>query len=152
MKKAAALVVTAALLAAPPLAAALPMPQGQTFSTRVTLQQEAVCDGSVRFAPGAYKLQVVSMGDGSVRGSFFDMNGRKVCEAKGKMQIVTPGPPNSHATFSSLGFGENSRSTFTPEGKSLKLQVFSQDGTNQILIGLLLPAVQKVREAANKPH
>jgi hypothetical protein len=166
------------LLTAPLAATHIPenqVRQGDTFTTRVvfTPQQPAAFTGGVRIAPGTYDVHIVSMGDGSVRASFFDKTGRKKGEANGIIGIlrpageskavpgvdtrgtVTPGPPNRQATFSSLGFQANSSATFRTEGSQLKLAIGNQ-GQNQILIGLLLPAiqpsaVQKAREAAAAP-
>jgi hypothetical protein len=182
MRKAAALFVATLLASAAPLAAFTLVERGATFSTHVTLQQAALCDGSVKLAPGTYKLDVASMGDGSVRASFFDSTGRKAGEARGIIAVLKggtsapagaapAGAANStqkiqpagelkiqgQATeamslnFTKLGFSENSRKAFRTEGQSLKLEVFSTDGGHSILIGLLLPAVQKAREAAAPP-
>ena len=158
------------LLTAPLAATHIPenqVRQGDTFTTRVvfTPQQPAAFTGGVRIAPGTYDVHIVSMGDGSVRASFFDKTGRKKGEANGIMivngrpaganAIVSPGPPGRQTTLSSLGFQANSSASFRTEGSQLKLAIGGQ-GQNQILIGLLLPAVQssavqKAREAAASP-
>ena len=54
--------------------------------------------------------------------------------------------------FTKLGFGPNSRPSFSRQGQKLNLEIPSQDGTKGIQIGLQVPAVQKVREAAAKPN
>lgn len=189
-------VVGMLLLASSPLAALIsfasgqkvPVVRGDTFKIRTQLGQVALCDGSVRLLPGAYDVEIVSKGDGSVRASFFDKNGRKAGERAGVIfairQIpsvpgtnasdlrppepgsqkpdfrnvspaspsIPPSPtPSPSPTFTKLGFGPNSRSSFSQAGQKLELQILSKDETHVILIGLLLPAVQKVREAPVKP-
>ena len=140
----------------------------------IKLGQVALCDGSVRLEPGEYSLKIVSTGPGAVRASFFDKSGRKAGEAKGIIAVLkqsqagalaapqgqgksafaggTSKPGESPSlTFSKLGFGPNSRASFSQAGQKLELQILSKDETHVILIGLLLPAVQKVREAPVKP-
>ncbi len=157
--------VAAFLSSASPLAAITMVERNATLETHVTLQQAALCDGSVRLAPGTYRVVVVSMGDGSVRASFFDRTGRKNGEANG-IVIVNSRPAGGSkvapggATFPALGLDANSPVSFRTEGSQLKLALGGQ-GRNQILIGLLLPAinkgnvqiqgVEKAREAAASP-
>jgi len=189
-------VVGMLVLASSPLAAFMtfasgqkvPVVRGDTFKIRTQLGQVALCDGSVRLPPGAYEVEIVSKGDGSVRASFFDKDGRKAGERAGVIFAIrqipsvpgtdpsdlrppepgsqtadfrnispslpsippSPTPPPS-PTFTKLGFGPNSRSSFSQAGQKLELQILSKDETHVILIGLLLPAVQKVREAPVKP-
>jgi hypothetical protein len=64
--------------------------RGDTFRVHVQLAQVALCDGSVKLQPGAYNVDIVSMGDGSVRASFFDQTGRKAGEAHGIIAIIRP--------------------------------------------------------------
>lgn len=161
------------LLAMGPLPAPIYMniPNGDTFRTSFRLEQPAMCDGSVRLEAGPYDVSVRSMGDGSVRATISG-NG-KTCHATGKVQghdgIVVQGgrqPGASNAivveggkqpstapttpSFASFGFTPQSQASFQKHGNHLNVIVNGQ-GSNQILIGLLLPAVQKVREAAVVP-
>lgn len=164
MKKPLVTILTAALLASTaPLAAFTLVERGSTFDIHVNLQHAALCDGSVRLEPGTYKLQVTSTGELNVHGSFFDKTGRKAGEANGIIAVlrqsaaseqkVQPAGPGAAAAlnFTKLGFGPNSKVNFKTEGQKLTLEITSHDGSHSILIGLLLPAVQKVREAAAAP-
>lgn len=172
-KFAAATLTTALLVSTAPLGAFTLVERGASFQKQVTFTQAVLCDGSVRLAPGTYKVQIASMGDGSVRASFFDSIGRKAGEANGIIIVNSrpagetkaapggpnaknnPGPPERPATFPALGFHANSPATFRMEGSQLKL-VVSGEGSNQILIGLLLPAVNqgsvKLVPAVQKVH
>ncbi len=168
MRKAALAILAATLFAsAAPLAAFTLIERGSSFETHVTLQQAALADGSARLAPGAYKVSFVAMGDGSVHASFFDKTGRKAGEAHGIIVVVrqgasapgeAPGPANSQQkiqsagpnaaaalNFTKLGFSDASRSSFRADGQKLNLEVLSQDGSHSVLIGLLLPAVQRTK-------
>jgi len=137
--------------------------RGDSFRVvHVRLAQVALCDGSVKLQPGEYNVGVSSMGDGSVRASFFDLTGRKAGEANGIIAVLKTATPG-HATnlpavqspassvreaaihFAPLGFNANSRSSFSQLGNKLNLEVLSTDGSHSILIGLLLPAVQNIR-------
>jgi hypothetical protein len=64
--------------------------RGDSFRVHVQLGQAALGDGSVKLQPGAYNVEIVSMGDGSVRASFFDQTGRKAGEAHGIIAIIRP--------------------------------------------------------------
>jgi hypothetical protein len=181
------------IVAASPLAAftlieleKIPVTRGDSFRTHVGLSQTLLGDGSVRFLPGKYDVEVLSLGDGSVRASFFDKSGRKAGEAKGIIAVlkqgqaalkqgeaappagtnlpavqsqgaaaqkVAPSSPSGQVAinFAKLGFGPNSRAIIVQKGQKADLQIVSRDEKTQVLIGLLLPAVQKVREAAAKP-
>jgi len=200
MKRVLSLGLAVILVAAAPLGAftlielqKVPVTRGDSFRTHVRLTQVALGDGSVRFAPGEYDVEISSLGDGSVRASFFDKTGRKAGEANGIIAVlkqgqsslkqseaaitgkqpapppgtdlpavqsqgnaaqkVAPSSPSGQVAinFAKAGFGPNSRAIIVQKGQKLELQITSNDGTKGILIGLLLPAVQKVREAAAKP-
>ncbi len=179
MKKAAtALLIAAFLVCSGPLAAFTLVERGSSFEINVKLDRVAMADGSVKLTPGMYRVHVVALGDGSVRASFFNAAGKNAGEAHGIIAVLRQGaspagaapgavgekkivdasgkvmPAGSEAAslnFTKLGFGPNSRTGFRTEGQSLKLEIFSGDGTHSILIGLLLPAVQKAREAAVQP-
>ena len=138
------------VLAMSPMPAPIYMniPVGETFKTRVELPQAAFCDGSVRLEKGPYEIQIRSLGDGSVRATFrhASVNGDgKPAEATGKVQgheFVGKQPANTPPTFAMLGFTPQIRATTQVQGNHLNVIVNGQ-GSNHILIGLLLPAVQK---------
>ena len=122
----------------------------------VRLAQVALGDGSVKLQPGEYNVGISSMGDGSVRATFFDLTGRKAGEAHGIIAVfktATAGPATNLPAvqspaaihFAPLGFNANSRSSFSQQGNKLNLEVLSTDGGHAILIGLLVPAVQNIR-------
>jgi hypothetical protein len=172
------------VLATSPLAAFTLVERGSSFKTRVTLPQAATFTGGGKLAPGTYDVNVVSMGDGSVRASFFDLNGKKLGEERGIIAIIkspeaapaqggggTQGiiiqggrqasdpqgviiqggrQAGAPATFASLSLTRESPTRFEVQGNKLNLQIGAPGG-NQILIGLLVPAVQKVRQAAVPP-
>jgi hypothetical protein len=163
------------LLAVSPMPAPIYMniPNGEMLALRskVEFKQAVLCDGSVRLEPGHYDVSFKSLGDGSVRATISG-NG-KTGHATGKVQghevvvqgglqpgaaeavqKIQPAPGAANAMiihWSSLGFTPQSQASPQQQGDKLIIIVQGQ-GSNQILIGLLLPAVQKVREAANKPH
>lgn len=144
--------------------------QGAAFRSQVQLSQVALCDGSVRLQPGTYSVEFVSMADGSVRTSFFDRSGQKLGEAHGI--IIVNSKPAAHSTvnaaaagggggagksgftgpitFASLKFTTTAKSSFSQMGNKLNLEVSSTDGGHSILIGLLLPAVQKQMPAGQQ--
>jgi hypothetical protein len=155
----------------------VPVLRGDTFRTHFHLAQAALCDGSVKLKPGEYDVQILSMGDGSVRATFFDKSGRKAGEARGiiavlrKAQAGAPGAAHAETqkvqassahkvapaaseqlslNFSKIGFGPESKSSVHPQGQKLDLEIVAGDGGHAILIGLLVPAVQKVRGAPAK--
>jgi hypothetical protein len=139
------LVLAAGALAAVLVLSAVPAPASVidyrgAFDVRVTLTQAVLCDGSVRLAPGAYDVHVKSAGDGSVRAGFFQ-GGVKKGETRGIIAVRRAGPEKS-PSLASLGFSSNSPSSLRPDGQKLSLEI-GAPGSNQILIGLLVPAVQK---------
>jgi len=129
-----------------------------------------------------YKVHVAAMGDGSVRASFFDSTGHNAGEARGIIAVLKQGAAVGGAggaqneekwqkadtslehkhkietggqtalSFAKLGFTNNSRTSLKTEGQSAKLEILSTDGGHSILIGLLLPAVQKAPGASTQPH
>lgn len=157
------------VLAMSPMPAPIYMniPAGEMLKLRVDLPP-AACEGGGTLEKGPYDLELRSMGDGSVRAMFrrASVNGDgKTCQATGKVQghEVVPGAlnavgapnakpnaANTPPTFATLGFTPQIRPTTLAQGHHLNVIVKGQ-GSNQILIGLLLPAVQKVREAAAAP-
>jgi hypothetical protein len=157
------------VLAMSPMPAPIYMniPAGETLKLSFDLPQAALCDGSVRVEKGQHEIQIRSMGDGTVRATinFASVNGDgKTCQATGKMrghELVPAAPnaagapnakPNANTppTFATLGFTPQIRPTTQVQGNHLNVIAKGQ-GSNEILIGLLLPAVQKVREAAAAP-
>ncbi len=138
------------------------IPAGEMLrlGTRLELKNAVLCDGSVRLEPGSYDLHFKSMGDGSVHVTISG-NG-KTCHATGKVQghdgiiiqgglqpgatnaVVVQGgkQPSKAPSFATMGFTPQSQAIPQIQGNHLNVIVNGQ-GTNQILIGLLLPAVQK---------
>jgi hypothetical protein len=178
---AAALLVPAATLTAFTLLESnqkVPVARGDTFSFEVTLPQAASADGTHTLSPNVLtRVDVVSMGDGSVRAKFFQ-GGVFKGETHGIIAILRkasapaaapPGqaPANSEKiqsskaqkgapteqlslNFSKIGFGAGSKASAVPQGQKTNVEVLSTDGGHEILIGLLVPAVQKVRGSPTK--
>lgn len=164
------------VLAMQPMPAPIYMniPAGETLKTKISLPQAVLCDGSVRLEKGSYDVLVKSLGDGSVRATISG-NG-KTGHATGKVlghevvvqgglqpgaaesvQKVQPGAANAIVvqggkqptapSFATMGFTAQRQAALQKQGGRLNL-VLKGQGSNQILIGLLLPAVQSAREAA----
>jgi hypothetical protein len=118
---------------------------GLQFQKSIVLNTPALCDGSVRLEKGAYDVKFESLGNNKVRATFFTGGVRKG-EAQGIVVVGGLQPPGIKSgqavKFEDLGLHPTSAHAFQQQGQKLNLVVNGQ-GTNQILIGLLLPAVQK---------
>ncbi len=124
---------------------------GQTFQKGVVLETAVLCDGSVRLEKGTYDVKFESLGKNKVRATFFQ-GGAKKGEASGIIAIdgsaghvrraVHRRGPEKNISFNDLGLHPSSAHALQKQGDKLNLVVGNQ-GSNQILIGLLLPAVQK---------
>ena len=134
-------------------AAPIYMKLGDAFKTRVTLSEAAKTPGGGMLAPGAYEVEIAALGGQEVRATFFDKTGRKAGEANGKI-VEQGGATQAHgagggggagkATFQDIHFSSETPKSFVRQGQSLNLVIGKTD-TIHILIGLLLPAVQKLR-------
>lgn len=118
---------------------------GLQFQKPIVLEQAALCDGSVRLPKGSYDITFTSLGGNKIRASFFQ-GGAKRGEALGTILIggktqTGPGGGPHTATFSELGLGPTTAHSWSRQGD--KLDLVLQQGTNKILIGLLLPAVNE---------
>jgi hypothetical protein len=125
--------------------------EGINFHKPIVLDTVAFCDGSVRLEKGSYDVKFESLGNNKVRATFFQ-GGLRKGEANGII-VVARAPANDpsrgyigetekNLSFEALGLHPASAHAFQRQGGKLNLVVNGQ-GTNQILIGLLLPAVQK---------
>ena len=124
---------------------------GQTFQKGVVLETAVLCDGSVRLEKGTYDVKFESLGKNKVRATFFQ-GGAKKGEASGIIAINSApsnrstsryiGETEKNMSFNDLGLHPSSAHALQKQGDKLNLVVGNQ-GSNQILIGLLLPAVQK---------
>ena len=132
------------------------VPAGQMLRVNVVLKDAVLCDGSVRLEAGPHVAEIRSLGDGSVRATF-QRPGQASCQASGKIVGVVveggkqPGAANAvvveggkQPSFASFGFTPQSQTSFEKQGNHLNV-IVKGPGSNQILIGLLLPAVQKIR-------
>jgi hypothetical protein len=133
---------------------------GLQFHKTIVLNTAAFCDGSVRLEKGTYDVKFESLGNNKVRATFFTGGVRKgeangIIIVGGSTQAIGggtgtgpgpgpgPGPGGKNAfSFEDLGLHPSSAHALQQQGGKLNLVVNGQ-GTNQILIGLLLPAVQK---------
>jgi hypothetical protein len=130
---------------------------GLQFQKTIVLNTPVLCDGSVRLEKGTYDVKFESLPGNKVHATFFQGGTRKG-EANGIIIVnggsnqalggstgpgPGPGPGGKNAfSFEDLGLHPSSAHAFQTQGQKLNLVVNGQ-GTNQILIGLLLPAVQK---------
>ncbi len=144
---AAALAVSTALSAAPTAVerSAVVVQGGLRFDKQIVLGQAFLCDGSVRLEKGTYDVKFESLPGNKVRATFFQGGIRKG-ESQGIIIIggANAGPgggPHTQAhRFGNVAFGPEYG--FQQGAGKMDLVVGGQ-GQNQILIGLLLPAVQK---------
>ncbi len=119
---------------------------GLNFQKQIVLNEAALCDGSVRLAKGSYDVHFESLGGNKVRASFFQ-GGAKRGEAQGiivvnsRTQTGPGGGPHTALTFTELGLGSQSPHQMRKAGGD-RLDLVVGQGSNQILIGLLLPAVK----------
>jgi hypothetical protein len=141
--------LTAVFLTAGAVASAMPtavergvvVPGGLQFQKLIVLDQDLKTEGGGTLLKGSYEVRFESLGSNKVRATFFQGGTRKG-EANGII-IVNGAPSKRSATsFEDLGLHPSSAHAFQKQGEKLNLVVNGQ-GTNQILIGLLLPAVQK---------
>jgi hypothetical protein len=114
---------------------------GLNFHKPITLNTAALCDGSVRLDKGSYDVTFQSLGNNKVRATFFQ-GGMRKGEANGIVIVNSAPSKRSTTSFEDLGLHPSSVHAFQQQGGKLNLVVNGQ-GTNQILIGLLLPAVEK---------
>jgi hypothetical protein len=118
---------------------------GLHFQKSIVLNTAAFCDGSVRLEKGTYDVKFESLPGNKVRATFFTGGVRKG-EAQGIIVVGGVQPPGVKSgqgvKFEDLGLHPSSAHAFQQQGEKLNLVVSGQ-GANQILIGLLLPAVQK---------
>ena len=135
-----AILASALLLTAPLGASLFDFEARSSLDVQVKLTQAAMCDGSVRLAPGVYDVHVTTTADGKVSAGFFQ-GGVKRGEAHGIIAVRKAGGSKTHS-FTSLGLGSSSPSALKAQGQNLSLEI-GAPGTNQVLIGLALPAVQK---------
>ncbi len=135
---------------------------GLTFTKQITLNDAVIADGSARLEKGTYDVHFESMPGNKVRATFFQGGLRKgeavgiaiikgapaaVGGAGGKTQ-TGPGAGPHTATFAQLGLGPASAHSVVIQGGKMNLTINGNTlngGTNQILIGLLLPAVSQQR-------
>jgi hypothetical protein len=152
--------LAALLLSVSTVASAMPtavergVVKGETFRTQIQLTETAKTPGGGALSPGAYDVEILSLGGAAVRATFFDKSGRKAGEATGKIVGGGAATQGAHGagggggagkvSFQDLHFSAQTSRKLVKQGNALNL-VVGDDGGDQILIGLLLPAVQKAR-------
>jgi hypothetical protein len=119
---------------------------GLHFQKTIVLDQNLRTEGGGTLLKGSYEVHFDSLAGNKVRASFFQGGARKG-EANGIIIVNSvPAADKAHrgaaVSFEDLGLRPTSAHAFRMQGQRLDL-VVGQQGTNQILIGLLLPAVQK---------
>jgi len=118
---------------------------GHQFQKTIVLDQNLKTEGGGTLPKGSYEVRFESLGSNKVRATFLQ-GGTKRGEANGIIIVsgtqASPGggPHIAVHSFGDVKFGSEYR--FKQNAGKLDL-VVGQQGTNQILIGLLLPAVQK---------
>ncbi|HEY3351135.1 MAG TPA: hypothetical protein VGM13_15255 [Thermoanaerobaculia bacterium] len=118
---------------------------GLQFQKTIVLDQNLKTEGGGTLLKGSYEVRFESLGSNRVRASFFQ-GATKRGEANGIIIVsgnqTSPGggPHTAGHGFGHVKFGPEYG--FKQGAGKLDL-VVGQQGTNQILIGLLLPAVQK---------
>ncbi len=160
-----ALVASLAALAVPALAVqnSNDISPGEHFRRpNVSIDAEARLPGGGTLVKGPADVEVESLGHGKVKATFFQGGVRKGQadgiivgggnQAIGAVHGPGPGPGGRRLLkLSDLGLDANTPYRFVPGAGKLDLAI-GNPGANQILIGLLLPAVQKVREPALAPR
>jgi hypothetical protein len=127
---------------------------GLHFTKTIVLDQTMKTEGGGILTKGSYEVRFESLPGNKVHAIFLqggtqkgEANGIIIVggsnQAAGMVRGPGPAPVGKNAfSFEDLGLHPISAHAFQTQGQKLNLVVNGQ-GTNQILIGLLLPAVQK---------
>jgi hypothetical protein len=121
-----------AVLAIAPQGAAAHFDRANTLDLQVKLTQPALCDGSVKLAPGTYDVHFTTSEDGAVSAAFFQ-GGVKRGTARGTITVRKAGGEARAHTFASLGFNSSSPSSLKLVGQKLSLEI-GAPGANQVFI------------------